>query len=172
MIDTALLFLCIKVFFARIMDVSLGTIRIMLVGKGKSTMAFFVAFIEVFIWFMIARDVLTNDVNLIVGVAYALGYASGTFLGITLTNKFSKGNFGVQVITSNQDDTIIQKLRDEGYGVSVSDIKGKDEQPKYMLFIEINKKNFEHLQSLIKELDKNAFVVVNETKYVQNGYIK
>lgn len=172
MIDIALLLLCIKVFIARILDVSLGTIRVMLISKGQSVSAFFIAFVEVFIWFLVARDVLTNDVNIIVGVAYALGYATGTFVGITLTNKFSKGNFSVQVITSKQDIEMIDKLRSEGYAVSVSEVRGKDEKPKYMLFIEINKKNLTHLKEMVKDLDKNAFIVVNETKFVQNGYIK
>ena len=41
-----------------------------------------------------------------------------------------------------------------------------------MLFIEINKKRIDHLNKLIKSLDEKAFIVVNETKLVQNGYIK
>ena len=48
----------------------------------------------------------------------------------------------------------------------------KDEKNKYMLFIEINKKDFLKLKRLIKKLDDKAFVVVSETKYVQNGYFK
>ena len=43
---------------------------------------------------------------------------------------------------------------------------------KKMLFIEISNRNFTHLQKIVKKIDTNAFIVVNETKYVQNGFIK
>ena len=65
------------------------------------------------------------------------------------------------------------EIRKEGYAVSVIDVKGQDkDKEKYMLFIEIDKKRFDHLRNLIKELDEKAFIVVNETRMVQNGYFK
>ena len=66
---------------------------------------------------------------------------------------------------------MIETLRKEGYAVSVINVKGQEEE-KLMLFIEIDKKRFAHLQSIVKELDDKAFLVVNETKMVQNGYFK
>ena len=67
---------------------------------------------------------------------------------------------------------MIEQLRKEGFGVTVIDVEGKDNTlEKYMLFIEINNKSFSHLHHIIKQCDKNAFIVVNETKYVQNGFI-
>ena len=84
-----------------------------------------------------------------------------------------EGNLSVQVITSSKNMELVSLLRNEGYGVSVMDIKGHDEtEPKYMLFIGINKHRLMDLQSLIKKHDKKAFMVVNETKMIQNGYLK
>ena len=67
---------------------------------------------------------------------------------------------------------MINVLRKEGYAVSVIDVKGQNNQGKYMLFIEITNKNFDHLQKVVKQIDPKAFIVVNETKFVQNGYLK
>ena len=67
---------------------------------------------------------------------------------------------------------MINTLRKEGYAVSVIDVKGQDNKGKYMLFIEINNKNFDHLKDIVKSIDEKAFIVVNETKFVQNGYLK
>lgn len=169
-----LLLTCLTIFLARICDVSLGTTRVILVGKGKSVTAFFIAFIEIIIWFVVARNALTGTDNSIwIMFAYAGGYACGTYLGSIISEKFVKGNLGVQVVTSDKNDEIINKIREEGYAVSVIDVKGKDQDVgKYMMFIEINKKYFDHLCELIKSLDPKAFIVVNETKYVQNGYFK
>ena len=169
-----LFLLCVKIFLARLCDVSIGTIRIILVGKGKSVLAFFVAFIEICIWFSVARDAIAGTIDSPwIMIAYAGGYATGTLVGTRLSQKIVKGNFAVQVVTSEENDKMIDAIRKEGYAVSVVDVKGRDtENEKYMMFIEIDKKNFDHLQSLIKKLDSKAFIVVNETKYVQNGFIK
>ena len=169
-----LLFLCLKVFFVRIMDVSLGTTRTIVMVKGKTKLASLIGFVEVLIWFLVVKEALNTDINSIwIAISYAGGFATGTFIGGFLSNKFIKGNFGVQVILSKNDNKVVNALREEGYAVSVIDVKGKDEEnEKYMLFIEIDKRNFEHLRGLIKELDSKAFIVVNETRMVQNGYIK
>ena len=79
----------------------------------------------------------------------------------------------VQAILSNNNKSIIDTIRQEGFAVSVTEVYGQDhKKEKYMLFMEINKKNYDHLNTLIKKLDPKAFVVVNETKIVQNGFIK
>lgn len=166
--------LCLKVFFVRIIDVSLGTIRTLIVVKGQNLLASLVGFVEVFIWFLVVKEALnTTETSIFIAIAYSLGFAVGTYIGGFISNKFIKGNFAVQVITSYINDELVSKIRDQGYAVTVLDVKGHDiTMDKYMLFIEINKNRFDHLRKLIKSLDKKAFIVVNETKYVQNGYIK
>lgn len=170
----ALFLLCLKIFFVRIIDVSLGTVRTLITVKGRTLLASMVGFIEVFVWFVIVKEALnTTETSLWIAIAYSLGFATGTYIGGYLSDRFIKGNFGVQVVTSNNNHKLIDILRNEGYAVSVIDVKGQDKaNEKYMLFIEIQKNNFEHLKKLIHSIDKKAFIVVNETKYVQNGYIK
>ena len=133
--------LCLKIFSARILDVSLGTVRTVFTVKGKSLISALIGFIEVFIWFLIAREALsTNEVNMFIAVSYSLGYATGTYIGSILSKILIKGNLNVQVITNNH--ILIDKLRKEGFAVSVIDIKGMDSN-KYMLVIGINHLQFE-----------------------------
>ena len=167
-----LLLLCVKIFFVRIFDVSLGTVRMIVTVKGKTWLESLIGFIEVLIWFLVVKEALNTDsTSIFVALSYAGGYATGTLVGGFLSKRFISGNLGVQVVLSNRDDEIINKIRENGYAVSVMDVKGQDDL-KYMLFIEINKKRIDHLKKLIKTLDEKAFIVVNETKLVQNGYIK
>lgn len=169
-----LLILCLKVFLVRILDVSLGTMRTIVMVKGKASIASLIGFVEVLIWFLIVREALNTDLDSIwIAVSYAGGFATGTYIGGHLSNTFIKGNFGVQVILSENNNKVVDTIRKEGYAVSVIDVKGQEQdKDKYMLFIEIDKRNFSHLRDLIKSLDEKAFVVVNETKMVQNGYFK
>ncbi len=171
--DMELLLLCIKIFFARILDVSLGTLRTVITVKGKSLYASLVGFIEIFVWFLIVKEALnTNETSIWIAVAYSLGFATGTFIGSILSQKLITGNLSVQIITDKAYPDMVNTLRNEGYGVTVMDVEGKNtEEEKYMLFIEINNKSLNHLQHLVKKIDNDAFIVVNETKYVQNGYI-
>ena len=168
-----LLLLCIKIFFARILDVSLGTLRTVITVKGKSLYASLVGFVEIFVWFLIVKEALnTDETSIWIAVAYSLGFATGTFIGSILSQKLITGNLSVQIITDKAYPDMVNTLRNEGYGVTVMDVEGKNtEEEKYMLFIEINNKSLNHLQRLVKEMDKDAFIVVNETKYVQNGFI-
>lgn len=167
----ALLFLCIKVFFVRIIDVSLGTVRTIVTVKDRKLLASFIGFIEVLVWFLVAKEAISTTSNSIwIAISYSLGFATGTYIGAFISSRYIKGNFGVQVITSNLE--LIKEIRNNGYAVSVMDVKGHEENNKYMLFIEIDKKDFNHLQKLIKQIDSKAFMVVNDTKYVQNGYFQ
>lgn len=164
--------LCLKIFFVRIIDVSLGTIRTIVTVKDKKKLASCIGFIEVFVWFVIVKEALNTDSTSIwIAIFYALGFATGTYIGTYLSSKYIKGNFGVQVITSNLN--LIKNLRNEGYAVTVIDVRGHNEDiEKFMLFIEIDKSKFNHLRDYIKKYDDKAFIVVNETKYVQNGYFQ
>jgi uncharacterized protein YebE (UPF0316 family) len=164
--------LCIKIFLVRIVDVSLGTIRTIVTVKDKKLQASIIGFFEVLVWFLIVKEALnTDNTSIWIAIFYALGFATGTYIGTYLSNKYIKGNFGIQVITSSRDKNLVNIIRNEGYAVTVIDIKGHDKSKrKYMLFIEIDKNRFNHLQNVIKKLDPKAFIVVNETKYVQNGY--
>lgn len=167
-----LFFLCLKIFFVRILDVSLGTIRSIVTIKGKIMVASIIGFVEIFVWFVIVKEALnTESTSIFIAIAYALGFATGTYIGGLISDRFIKVKLGVQAILSSKDDKLVAEIRKEGYAVSVLDVKGKDvNDSKYMLFIEIDNNRLEHLKQLIHSLDKKAFIVVNETKYVHNGY--
>lgn len=82
MIYMDILFLCIKIFLVRIIDVSLGTARTIIMVKGKSLVASLIGFVEVFVWFVIAREALnTTESSLLIAFSYSLGFATGTYIG-------------------------------------------------------------------------------------------
>lgn len=168
-----LVLLCIKIFVVRVIDVSLATIVTILNVKGQKLKATILGFIDVLIWFLIVKEALNTELESIwIALAYAGGYGIGTFIGGSLTNLIIKGKISVQVIINHVADEEINKIRDAGYAVSQIDCKGKDNTKKLMLFIEVDKKHLNELKEVIKEIDENAFVVVNETKYVENGFFK
>lgn len=166
-----LLFLCLKIFFVRIIDVSMGTFRTIITVKGNRGAATAISFFEALIWFLVVKEAMTTDLRSIwIALAYASGFSIGTYIGTLFSSKFIKGTVGFQVILSNRSDEIVEELRKKGYAVSVVDVMGQNNERKYMLLIEINNQRKNELTSIIEKLDKKAFIVANETKFVMNGY--
>ena len=73
------------------------------------------------------------------------------------------------MILSSKDDEIVRKIREKGYGVTTIEVRGNDNL-KYMLYIQIKGNTLDKLKQIIHKLDSKAFIVINETKYVENGY--
>lgn len=170
-----MLFTCFYIFFARLIDVSLGTIRTVLIVKGKNLSTAAIAFFEVLIWFLVAREALNTDIDsILIPIFYAGGYATGTLLGAYISNNFLDGLIGVQVIVKQKNTKkLINEIRDKGFGVSIVDLKEtQDDEKKDMLFIQLSKKSLRQLTHIVRVNDPDAFVVINETKYVQNGLVK
>jgi uncharacterized protein YebE (UPF0316 family) len=167
-----MLLLCIKVFLARILDVSLGTVRTVFTVKNKKLYASLIGFFEVLIWFLIVKEALSsNESGIYIALSYSLGFATGTYIGGFLADTLINENITMQVFT---DEPKLEKIiRENGYAVSTIECKGYDKEiSKQMLYINVNKKKERTLKKLIYKNDKDAFIIVNETKYVVNGYFK
>ncbi len=168
-----LFFLCIKLFCVRIMDVSLGTIRAVMTVKEKNLIATIIGFFEVTIWFLAVKDALNSDSNsLWIVFSYAGGFAAGTYIGGILAKKFIRSKLGIQIILHEDGYPLVNVLRENNYAVSILNAKGSRGDNKLFLFLEIDSHSLESLKQLVKKYDEKAFMVVNETKYVQNGYFR
>lgn len=166
-----MLLLCIKIFLVRILDVSLGTVRTIMTVKNKNIIASIIGFVEITVWFLVVKEALNTDNNSIFIVfSYALGFSTGTYIGGIISNKYIKGYVTVQVITENKELEHI--IRKNNYGVTTINIKGIENKNKKLLLIQINNKTIEELKTLINKNDSKAFIVISETKYIQNGFIK
>ncbi len=165
--DMNTLLICLYVFFARMIDVGIGSVRTILLVKGKNVISMILAFIEILIWFFVAKETLTSDTNLAVVFSYAGGYAIGTYLGGLINKYFVKGNLTAFVVTSLDNKDMVEELKSANYGVSVISM----EENKLILLIEFKKKYLKKLKSTIKEIDQSAFIIINESLHVENGYL-
>lgn len=168
-----MLFVCLEIFFARIIDVSISTFRMMIMVRKKSIFTPILAFCEVFVWFIAARKALnTNIDSVFIPIFYSLGYATGTYIGGFLSRKFIKNVNSIEVTTKRNNMKLIHGLRSEGCAVSVISLKNNYREKKDLLIIDVRSKNTQETIHLIKKLDPSAFIVVKDTKIVHNGYIK
>ena len=162
--------LCLEIIFARICDVSIGTVRTIMTVRGKNLLATIFGFIEITIWFIMVKDALTSEYNsILIVLSYALGYAIGTYVG-GFISKYIKTKLCIQIVIDKDDQYIINRLREAGYAVTVMDVSGYEDDEKFMLLMEIDSNRFKEIEKIINKENKKIFMMVNETKYVQNGY--
>lgn len=162
-----LLLLCLKIFFARILDVSLGVIRTMELVKNNTMKAVIIAFFEVLIWFLVAREALgSEDFNLLIAIFYALGYSCGTLIGSYLSKILIKGNSSVLVISSLINNRDIKNIKKEGYGLSSITLDNSNK----MLFIQVENSMLDNLLKLLKNIDNKSFISIIDTKNKINGF--
>ena len=162
---------CLVIILGKIVEVSLNTLKTMMTVKGKALISSIVGFVEAIIWFLVVRSAITGDGEVWILISYAFGYAVGIYVGNWLSKVLIKGLVQVQVITGSRDDSVVEKIREQGYGVTVIDVNSSNHsEEKYMLFVEIASNKLNKFKTLIKELDDKAFIMVSETKQVVNGY--
>lgn len=174
MLTKDVLILCLKIFFSRILDVSLGTLCTIFTVKGKSKTASLIGFVQIMIWFLAVRTAFNSDQGgILLALFYAGGYAVGTYVGGLLAKKLIKGTATVQIVSSSRDDTLINAIRDAGFAISVVNVNPSQfGGEKYMIFAEIDTKRIDELRSLIYSIDSKAFITIQESKFVYNGFIK
>lgn len=171
LLEGSVLALCAAVFFSRVLDVTLGTLRTVNVVRGKIPVALGFGFCETFIWFVFAREALQSASGIVVAFAYAGGYATGTAMGMLVSRLITRSKLEIQVITSRHDPAVVEAIRVAGYGVTALDINTtRDGEARYMLLVSLDSRKQTDFQELMKNLDEKAFITVLETKAAYNGY--
>lgn len=90
------------IFFARVFDVSLGTLRIIFTARGRRYLAPLLGFVEVFIWIVIVSQITRGADNLAAYLAYAAGFAAGNYVGIWIDNRLAIGNLILRMILPDE----------------------------------------------------------------------
>lgn len=162
------------IFFAKIIEVSISTVRIVYINKGEKVKGAVLGFIEILIWLVVVSSVLNNITEDPIKVfIYAIAFSLGNFFGVTIESKIAVGLSSIQVVVGQEGGAILADiLREQGYGVTIIEGKGKNESIKNLLFIQLKRKKIPEATRLIKEHNPEAFITVNEIKTMFGGYIK
>lgn len=156
------------IFLARVVDVSLGTLRIVFVSKGLKYLAPIIGFFEVIIWLLAIRVIMQNLNNFMCYLAYGAGFAMGNYIGIFLENRLAVGRAVLRVITRMDASELINALRKKGHGVTSIVAQGSDGSVN-VIFMVIRRGDFQTIASLIKEFNPRAFYTLEDVKFVSEG---
>ena len=156
------------IFFGRIIDVSLGTIRIVLVSRGAKHIAPFVGFVEIFIWVVVIAQVLTHADGWLAYFCYAAGYATGTYVGLSLESKIGFGYAILRLFTKLPAAGLILELNRNGYGSTL--IEGEGAVYKvHIIESVVRRVNIKNVEKIMEKFDPNAFVTIEDVRTRHKG---
>lgn len=162
--DFSVFILPIVIFFARIADVSLGTLRITMVSRGYKIESAILGFFEVLIWVIVVAQLLTNLNDWVNYIAYAAGFSAGTFIGLYIEDLMKVGTVLVRIITLHKSQELIEALKEAGVAITSVDGKGGFNDVK-VIFSVMRRKKMNTVFEIVKNIDEDAFFSSEDVKY-------
>ena len=158
----------ILIFLSRLVDVTLGTLRIIFVSRGNKMIAPVLGFFEVLIWIVAISQIMQNLNNPLCYIAYAGGFATGNYIGIKVEEKLAIGLLVVRIFLLRDECRLKERIIEAGFGVTSVDAKGANSNVTILYSI-IKRKNLNELVRIIEACDSKAFYSVEETKVAHMG---
>ncbi len=166
--EHALWILPIFIFFARILDVSIGTLRIVFLGRGMRLLAPLCGFFEVLIWLIAVSRIMGDLTSWINYIAYACGFAAGNYVGMYIENRLAMGLLSVMIITPSDAASLLQKFARANFGVTQVGAQGVQGKVR-MIYLIIKRRDLAQVSQLLKTNQPDAFVVVNDVRTAAGG---
>jgi len=160
----------VLIFFARVVDVSIGTFRIILVSRGYRNIAPFFGFFEVLIWITALGQIFKNLNGFYSYIFYAAGFATGTFVGMKLESIISFGYQSLRIITTEKVTALPLTLREEGYGITT--VNGRGMKGDVMLiYTTVPRSKVNHVLEIVEELEPHSFITIEDVRSFKSGFV-
>jgi uncharacterized protein YebE (UPF0316 family) len=151
----------ILIFCARILDVSIGTLRIVFIARNHKVIAPILGFFEVLIWLAAIGQIFKHLSNVACYLAYAGGFALGNYVGMLIENRLAIGQLIVRIITASKAHCLLERLRSAGCSVTLVNGEGPA-GPVKILFTVIRRKDLKKVLDVINEFAPGAFYTVED----------
>ncbi len=161
----AYVYLPLMIFILRIVDVSMGTLRIVFISKGFKKLAPVISFFEILIWIFVVSKVMQNLDNWVCYVSYAAGFATGSYLGMKLEEKIAIGHELIRVITKKDASELTIALKDKGYGITTIKANGLNGEVA-VVYIISGRKNISEAINTIKAYNPQALYTIESIRSV------
>ncbi|MBQ4611576.1 MAG: DUF2179 domain-containing protein [Clostridia bacterium] len=165
----------VVILVGKVLEVSMGTLRIVLINRGERLKGSMIAFVEIIFWLVIASSVLDGwKQDAFKGLSYALAYAIGNYAGSWLDEWLAFGLSSLQIVVPTLEETkkLSLYLQSLGYGITSIDVKGRNDDERCMLIMMIKRKNLKNVMWEIQQYCPAAMITVSDVKAVRGGYMR
>jgi uncharacterized protein YebE (UPF0316 family) len=164
----SLVIIPLLIFLFRIIDVSIGTIRIIFVSKGFKVLAPVLGFFEVFVWLITINQLMGNFNNPIYYISYAGGFAAGTYVGMLIEDKLQMGKVTIRVVTGRDSPKLFKELTDTKYTITTFGARGRDGNVRLILIV-TDRSNIKEVISIVKRHNPNAFYSIEDVRMISQS---
>jgi uncharacterized protein YebE (UPF0316 family) len=161
----------LAIFLARLTDVSMGTVRQILIIRGRRGIASISAFFEILIWIIAISRVVTQLDKVYYVFAFAFGFASGNYLGSYIEERIALGYMFAYIVPKRSSDDLDKNLRKAGFGVTTLHGTGL-EGPQSVYNVLFRRKDTQKFLKIIKKYDKAAFYTLIDVRAERGGFLK
>ena len=160
------------IFVSKIIEVTVGTLRMIVISKGYRREGTILSFIEIILWtFVASRVIMGIAAAPIKGIVYSIAYSIGVYLGSRVEGFIAMGRILIQAIVSKENAVpLIDSLRQRGYAVTTMAAHGRDSE-KTVLMIFANRKGKDEIIGQIQKLDISAMIITNDVSTLHGGTI-
>ena len=161
-------FIPLMIFLARICDVSIGTMRIIFVSKGKKNIAPVLGFFEVLIWIIAISKIMQNLNNNVNYVEYAAGFATCNFVGMKIEEKLAMGIQMIRIFTQENGTDLVKLLNNNGFGATTIEAHGAKERI-HIVYSIVHREEVTRVLNVINDFNPKAFFTIEDVRAVKEG---
>src|SRR5512140_2509280 len=159
----------LTIFGLRIADMSMDTLRMLFVVRGRKGIAWVLGFCQSAVFVIAITSVLSHLNNPLTVLGYAAGFATGNVLGMLVAERLAVGHIQLQIVTKKNGAALAKALRDGGYGVTEIAARGMDGTVE-LLSTSVLRKDVAHAREIVHETDPEAFMTSEDVRPLRRGY--
>ncbi|HZD57599.1 MAG TPA: DUF5698 domain-containing protein [Anaerolineales bacterium] len=159
----------VLIFILRVGDVSLATVRVLMVVRGRKALAWVLGFGQALVFVVALRAVLSDLGNWLNILGYAAGFATGNVVGMMIEERIALGHSHLRIISSGRGAEVAEHLRGAGYAVTEISGRGKDGTVT-LLNCSVLRRRVMEVKDLVEEIDRQAMVTAEDIHPVRRGF--
>ncbi len=159
------------VFFLRVTDMSLDTVRLLMVMRGRKPLAGLIGAVQAAVFILAVSAVLSGPLNVWTVTGYSLGFATGVMLGMVVEERMALGYVMLRVYSPANGPAMAGALREAGYAATEVMGRGKTGELTIVNCV-VNRRDVASVRSILDRVDANAFITVDEVRPMQHGYFR
>ncbi len=161
--------LTLVIFGLRVFDMSLDTLRVLFVLRGRRPLAWILGFFQSAIWVVAITSVISNLENWWNIIGYAAGFATGNVVGMIIDDRLAIGHAHLRIISSRRGAAVAQAIRNAGYAATEISGQGKDGTVA-MINSSIRRRDITRVRREVFKIDPTAFITVGEVRPLHRGF--
>ena len=157
------------IFGLRITDMSLDTMRMLFVMRGRKAIVWALGFCQSAVFVIAITKVLSDLSNPLTVLGYAAGFATGNVIGILVEERLAVGHIQLQIVSRKHGAALAKALRDGGYGVTEISARGKDGTVR-LLSASVHRKDLARAKQIVHDTDQEAFMTSEDVRPIRRGF--